>query len=60
MASTSYRNPAAEILVESLFGIPETLSHAELKKLSSTAHLVVRTGEASPYANVILRCGVPF
>jgi D-ribose pyranase len=22
--------------------------------------LVVRTGEATPYSNVILRCGVPF
>ena len=53
-------NPAAEILVESLFGIPERLSHTELKQLSRSAALVVRTGEASPYANVILRCGVPF
>jgi D-ribose pyranose/furanose isomerase RbsD len=22
--------------------------------------LVIRTGEATPYSNVILRCGVPF
>jgi D-ribose pyranose/furanose isomerase RbsD len=24
------------------------------------ARAVVRTGEATPYANVLLRCGVPF
>jgi D-ribose pyranase len=57
---TKDRNPAAESLVESLFGSPETVSHAELKKLSGSACLFVRTGEASPYANAILRCGVPF
>lgn len=57
---TADRNPAAQLLVESLFGSPERLSHAELKQLSGLARLVVRTGEASPYANVILRCGVPF
>ena len=34
--------------------------HEELKRLSRTARLVVRTGEARPYANVILRCGVAF
>ncbi|WP_442538460.1 RbsD/FucU domain-containing protein, partial [Streptomyces pseudogriseolus] len=31
-----------------------------LKQLTSGARLVVRTGEASPYANVLLRCGVFF
>ncbi|MEV0010583.1 D-ribose pyranase [Streptomyces sp. NPDC047973] len=36
------------------------VSHEELKTLSTTARLVVRTGEARPYANVLLRCGVFF
>ena len=34
--------------------------HGRLKELSAGARLVVRTGEASPYANVLLRCGVFF
>ncbi|WP_405803375.1 D-ribose pyranase [Streptomyces sp. NBC_01187] len=38
----------------------ELVAHEELKKRVERARLVVRTGEATPYANVILRCGVPF
>ncbi|WP_326820196.1 D-ribose pyranase [Streptosporangium sp. NBC_01639] len=34
--------------------------HEELKRLSRAGRLVVRTGEAKPYANVLLRCGVAF
>ncbi|MER5497061.1 MULTISPECIES: D-ribose pyranase [unclassified Streptomyces] len=34
--------------------------HDGLKALSAGARLVVRTGEARPYANVLLRCGVFF
>ena len=34
--------------------------HEELKRMVAAAKLVVRTGEATPYSNVILRCGVPF
>ncbi|MGB3684151.1 MAG: D-ribose pyranase [Rubrobacteraceae bacterium] len=34
--------------------------HEELKRISSTARLVVRTGEATPFANVVLCCGVAF
>ncbi|MFE2940661.1 D-ribose pyranase [Streptomyces sp. NPDC059255] len=34
--------------------------HEELKRLSAGARLIVRTGEARPYANVLLRCGVFF
>ncbi|GAA4222059.1 D-ribose pyranase [Streptosporangium album] len=34
--------------------------HEELKRLSHSSRLVVRTGEAQPYANVLLRCGVAF
>ncbi|MYR44782.1 D-ribose pyranase [Streptomyces sp. SID5910] len=34
--------------------------HERLKTLSASARLVVRTGEARPYANVLLRCGVFF
>ena len=34
--------------------------HGELKRMSANAKLVVRTGEATPFSNVILRCGVAF
>lgn len=57
---TSERNPAIAELVQSLFGAPETMSHERLKELSRGARLLVRSGEATAYANVILRCGVPF
>jgi D-ribose pyranase len=36
------------------------VSHDEFKRIVAGAKLVVRTGEATPYSNVILRCGVPF
>lgn len=47
-------------LVRSLFGEPEWVVHEQLKAMSGTARLFVRTGEATPFANVVLRCGVPF
>jgi len=54
------RNPAVRTLVESLCGIASLVTHDEFKRLSSKSRLLIRTGEASPYANVILHCGVPF
>jgi len=39
---------------------PELVSHEHLKALLPDAALVVRTGSDVPYANVMLRCGVPF
>lgn len=36
------------------------ISHEELKELSKQAKLVIRTGEATPYANIVLRSGVIF
>lgn len=36
------------------------VSHEELKRLVTDAEFVVRTGETTSYANVIVRCGVPF
>lgn len=48
-----------ELLESSLQGLG-LVSHEDLKGMSSNAKLVVRTGEATPYSNVVLRCGVPF
>ena len=39
---------------------PDTVSHEDLKALLPGARLIIRTGEATPYANVALRCGVTF
>lgn len=39
---------------------PEYVSHEELKRLSRSARAVVRTGEFTPYANVVLFSGVVF
>ncbi|MBX6355684.1 MAG: D-ribose pyranase [Micromonosporaceae bacterium] len=48
-------------LHDCLPGVPvRTTSHEELKHACREACAVVRTGEATPFANVILRAGVPF
>lgn len=41
-------------------GAGDRTTHEELKQIVSRCAFVVRTGEATPYANVILRCGVAF
>lgn len=48
--------------LRSLFpGVPlEMVSHEKLKELVREAKAVIRTGEATPYANVILEAGVIF
>ena len=46
---------------EKLPGIEhESMPHDALKQLSAQAKFAIRTGEFSPYANVILRAGVVF
>lgn len=35
-------------------------SHEEFKRLTKTAKVIIRTGEAKPYANIILQAGVYF
>ncbi|TDE08619.1 D-ribose pyranase [Jiangella asiatica] len=48
--------------LERLLGARTTdrIPHDELKRRVAGARAVVRTGEATPYANVILTAGVPF
>jgi len=43
-----------------LAALPETVSHEELKRLSARAKAVIRTGECTPYANIVLSAGVTF
>ncbi|MFC7893066.1 D-ribose pyranase [Streptomyces sp. NPDC057381] len=53
-------NAEAAALLDGHFPGLELVPHERLKELSAGARLVVRTGEARPYANVLLRCGVFF
>ena len=56
------QNPALPQAVERLFpGVPwEAVPHEELKKMVRDCKAVVRTGESTPYANVILQSGCIF
>jgi D-ribose pyranase len=38
----------------------QRVPHVEFKRRTSSTRLIIRTGEATPFANVLLRCGVPF
>jgi D-ribose pyranase len=55
-------NPAVHAeLLRQLGQTPmSTLSHEEFKTATRAARAIVRSGEFSPYANVILRAGVVF
>ncbi|MFE0818117.1 D-ribose pyranase [Streptomyces sp. NPDC058794] len=53
-------NAEAAALLDRHFPALRLVPHERLKELSAKARLVVRTGEARPYANVLLRCGVFF
>ncbi|MET9534141.1 MULTISPECIES: D-ribose pyranase [unclassified Streptomyces] len=53
-------NPATADLLDARFPYLRLVPHDDLKGLSAGTRLVVRTGEARPYANVLLRCGVFF
>ncbi|GAA0225107.1 D-ribose pyranase [Saccharothrix mutabilis subsp. mutabilis] len=54
------RNPACARALADRLPLIDRISHEDLKARTAGARLVVRTGEATPYANVLLRCGVPF
>jgi D-ribose pyranase len=56
------RNPQVyAALREALGDVPiVTVPHSEFKERTRTARAVVRTGEFSPYANVLLASGVVF
>ncbi|CAK7284415.1 MULTISPECIES: D-ribose pyranase [Streptomyces] len=58
-AARELRGAHRELLERRLPGLAY-VPHERLKELSAGARLIVRTGEASPYANVLLRCGVFF
>jgi D-ribose pyranase len=55
------KNPAIAAAVAAL-DLPgrEGVSHVDFKRHSAGARAVVRTGECTPYANIILVAGVVF
>lgn len=56
------KNPAMVAYVRSkLQGIPEqTIPHDELKRRTEDVKFAIRTGEFTPYSNLILQAGVAF
>ncbi|MGL4994870.1 MAG: D-ribose pyranase [Deefgea sp.] len=54
-------NPAVAAQAQSMANIAlEFVPHNELKQLTQQARAIIRTGEASPYANIVLYSGVIF
>lgn len=53
-------NPPIDALIRDRFPDAETVDHAELKRRSAAARFIVRTGEDTPYANILLTAGVGF
>lgn len=53
-------NSELEDVLENKFTDKEYVSHEEFKKLTQQAKAVIRSGEATPYANIILHSGVIF
>lgn len=55
-------NPDVLVAIESILpGIPvEWVSHEVFKRQTEHCKAIVRTGECSPYANIILKSGVVF
>ncbi len=55
---TDENSDAAELLANHVHA--ELIDHEEFKTRIAGCRFVVRTGEARPYANVLLRAGVPW
>ena len=53
-------SPEVAASIEELVGNAERLPHDELKDRGYGARFAVRTGEFTPYSNVIVVSGVPF
>lgn len=56
------QNPEVLCAVDGLFSgtASEFVAHESFKILTKSAKAVIRTGESTPYANIILRSGVNF
>jgi D-ribose pyranase len=57
---TESYNPAQAQLIRSHFSDVAQMGHTELKALAASAKFVVRTGDDTPYSNVVLQAGVAY
>lgn len=55
---TTSHNPRQAERIRAAVGEVTDVSHEELKKMAASARFIIRTGEATPFSNVILRAGV--
>lgn len=54
-------NPTIHALIQSVVAAPiRSMAHIDLKKEARTCKFAIRTGESTPYANIILQAGVSF
>jgi D-ribose pyranase len=54
-------NPVVLALIHQLVQVPiQAIPHTELKLASRNCKFAIRTGESTPYANIILQAGVSF
>ncbi|TFB56895.1 D-ribose pyranase [Cryobacterium sp. TMT1-62] len=60
VAAEEAKTAPAGVWLADRFDAIEYISHAELKDLSASAKLFIRSGEATPFANAALVCGVSF
>ena len=54
------KNPEVDEAIKNRVPNLQEVSHEEFKVLTKNSKAVVRTGECSPYANIILKSGVVF
>jgi len=54
------KNPQVLNLISSSIKEIQFITHTELKDLSKQSRAIIRTGECSPYSNIILTSGVIF
>ncbi len=61
-SETAEKNPHNSSVIErELKGYPgKVVSHEELKKISENAAFIIRTGECTPYSNIILKSSAGF
>lgn len=57
---TALRSAGGQVPGQGATAKIDFISHEELKAKLGQATVIVRTGEITPWANVILRCGVAF
>ena len=57
---TDVHNPAQAKRIRSHFGDVALVTHEDLKAMASEARFVVRSGDATPYSNILLAAGVAF